>query len=67
MKTADSVFRIAVAVTGHCVFCIITVVTEWLGSQVVSVLDLGQKGCQVRVLGKLFTPNMPLFTKQRNW
>ena len=44
MKTADSVFRIAVAVTGHCVFCIITVVTEWLGSQVVSVLDLGAEG-----------------------
>ena len=23
--------------------------------------------CQVTVLGKLFTPIVPLFTKQRNW
>jgi len=48
----------------------------WLDSQVVSVLDLGAEGpgfksqprrCQVTVLGKLFTPIAPLFTKQRNW
>ena len=31
----------------------------WLGGRVVSVL--------VTVLGKLFTPIVPLFTKQRNW
>ena len=48
----------------------------WLGSRVVSVLDLGAEGpgfesqpqrCRVTVLGKLFTPVMPLFIKQRNW
>jgi len=47
----------------------------WLGSQVVSVLDLGAVGpgfksqprhCRVTVLCKLFTPIMPLFTKQRH-
>jgi len=41
----------------------------WLGSQVVSELDPGAKGpgfksqpqsCQVTVLGKLFTPTVPL-------
>ena len=49
---------------------------EWLGSQVVSVLDSGAEGpgfksqprrCRVTVLGKLFTPIVPLFTKQQNW
>jgi len=48
----------------------------WLGSRVVSVLDSGAEGpgfksqprhCQVTVLCKLFTPIVPLFTKQRNW
>jgi len=48
----------------------------WLGSRVVSVLDLGAEGpgfksqprrCRVTVLGKLFTPIVHLFTKQRNW
>ena len=47
----------------------------WLGSRVVSVLDSGAEGpgfksrsrrCRVTVLGKLFTPVVPLFTKQRN-
>jgi len=52
-------------------------VTEgWLGSRVVSVLDSGAEGpgfksqppcCRVTVLGKLFTPIVPLFTKQQNW
>ena len=50
--------------------------SEWLGSRVVSVLDSGAVGpgfksqprrCRVTVLGKLFTPIVPLFTKQRNW
>ena len=45
----------------------------WLGSRVVSVLHSGAVGpgfksqprrCQVTVLGKLFTPIVPLFTKQ---
>ena len=48
----------------------------WLGSRVVSVLDSGAEGpgfklqwrrCRVKVLGKLFTPIVPLFTKQQNW
>jgi len=49
---------------------------ERVGSRVVSVLDTGSEGpgfksqprrCRVTVLGKLFTPIVPLFTKQRNW
>ena len=50
---------------------------EWLGSRVVSVLDWGAvagpgfksqpRRCRVTVSGKLFTPIVPLFTKQRNW
>ena len=48
----------------------------WLSSRVVSVLDSGAEGtgfksqsrrCRVTVLGKLFTPIVPLFTKQQNW
>jgi len=51
-------------------------VLGWLGSRVVSVLDSGAEGpgfksqqrhCPVTVLGKLFTPIVPLFTKQQNW
>ena len=47
-----------------------------LGSRVVSVLDAGaerpgfksqSRRCRVTVVGKLFTPIVPLFTKQRNW
>ena len=54
----------------------ITVLNWWLGSRVVSVLDSGAEGpgfksqsrrCRVTVLGKLFTPIVPLFTKQQNW
>jgi len=48
----------------------------WLGSRAVSVLDSGAEGpgfksrprrCRVTVLGKLFTPIVPLFTKPRTW
>ena len=48
----------------------------WLGSREVSVLDSGAEGpwfksqsrrCRVTVLGKLFAPIVPLFTKQQNW
>jgi len=48
----------------------------WLGRRVVSVLDSGAEGpefksqprrCRVTVLGKLFAPIVPLFTKQQNW
>jgi len=51
-------------------------VAWWLGSRVVSVLDSDAEGpgfksqsrrCRVTVLGKLFTPIVPLFTKQQNW
>ena len=51
-------------------------VAGWLGSRVVSLLDSGAEGpafqsqplrCRVTVLGKLFTPIVPLFTKQQNW
>ena len=47
-----------------------------VGCRVVSVLDSGAEGpgfksqprrCRVTFLGKLFTPIVPLFTKQRNW
>ena len=47
-----------------------------LGSRVVSVLDSGAewpgfksqpRRCRITVLGKLFTPVVPLFTKQQNW
>ena len=46
------------------------------GSFFVSVLDSGaeepgfksqSRHCRVTVLGKLFTPIVPLFTKQQNW
>jgi len=46
----------------------------WLGNRVVSVLDAGAEGpgfksqsrrCRVAVSGKLFTPIVPLFTKQQ--
>ena len=51
-------------------------VARWLGGRVVSVLDSGAEGpglksqsrrCPVTVLGKLFTPVVPLLTKQRYW
>jgi len=47
-----------------------------IGSRVVSLLDSGAEGpgfksqprrCRVTVLGKLFTPIVPLLTKQQNW
>jgi len=50
--------------------------TDITYSRVGSVLDSGAVGpgfksqsrrCRVTVLGKLFTPTVPLFTKQRNW
>ena len=49
--------------------------TGWLDGRKVSVLDLGAEGpgfksqprrCRVTVLGKLFTPIVPLL-KQRYW
>jgi len=55
--------------------CIYFSSSGWLGSRVVSVLDSGaevagfksqSRRCWVTVLGKLFTPVVPLFTKQQN-
>ena len=52
------------------------IVKLFSGSRMVSVLDSGAEGpwfksqprhCRVTVLGKLFTPIVPLFTKQQNW
>jgi len=52
------------------------ITSGWLGSRVVSMLDSSAEGprfksqsrrCRVTALGKLFTPIVPLFTKQRNW
>ena len=50
----------------YILYCIIRSVVD---SRVVSVLDSGAEGnsCRVTALGKLFTPIVPLFTKQRNW
>ena len=57
-------------------YSVLHLVLRWLGSRVVSVLDSGAEGpgfksqqrrCRVTVLAKLFTPIVPLFTKQRNW
>jgi len=57
-------------------YCLFYRDAVWLGSRVVSVLDSGAVGpgfksqprCRrVTVLGKLFTPIAPLFTKQQKW
>ena len=59
---------------GCCCCCCCYFTCGWLGSRVVSVLDSGAEGpgfksqprcCPVTVLGKLFTPILPLFTKQQ--
>ena len=58
------------------IIALLLLLLEWLRSRVVSVLDSGAEGpgfksqprrCRVTVLGKLFTPVVPLSTKQRNW
>jgi len=62
----------------YCYYCIpvLSCLERLLGSRVVCVLDSGTEGpwfrsqprrCRVAVLGKLSTPIVPLFTKQRNW
>ena len=40
---------------------------EWLACWTQAQKGLGSNRCRVTVLGKLFTPILPLFTKQRNW
>jgi len=61
---------------GMCHLCARPADNTWLGSRVVIVLYSGAEGpgfksqprrCRVTVLGKLLTPVMPVFTKQRNW
>jgi len=56
--------------------CVCNARKGWLGSRVVGMLNSGAEGpgfilqprrCRVTVLGKLFTPVVPLFTKQQNW
>jgi len=68
--------NIDVTMTEVNVFLYLAVFLEWLGSRVVSVLDSGAEGprfkshsrrCRLTVLGKKFTPIVPLFTKQQNW
>jgi len=39
----------------------------WTPAQYRPVFKSQSLRCRVTVLGKLFTPIMPLFTKQRNW
>ena len=41
-------------------------VAEWLGAEGPGFKSQLRR-CRVTVLGKLFTPIVPLFTKQRNW
>ena len=41
-------------------------VAEWLACWTQAQKGLGSNRCRVTVLGKLFTPIVPLFTKQRN-
>ena len=63
-------------VSYHMILSTSNFMAGWLGSRVVRVLDSGTEGpgfklqlrrCRVTVLGKLFTPIMPPFTKQQNW
>ena len=70
-----TVVCMCISVCEH-LFCIHLTCVWWLGSRVVSMLNSGAIGpgfksqprCYwVTVLGKLFTPIVPLFTKQWNW
>jgi len=40
---------------------------EWLACWTQAQKGPGSNRCRVTVLGKLFTPIVPLFTKQQNW
>ena len=42
-------------------------VAEWLACWTQAQKGLGSNRIRDAVLGKLFTPIVPLFTKQRNW
>ena len=41
-------------------------VAEWSGAEEPGFKSQPRR-CRVTVLGKLFTPIVPLFTKQQNW
>ena len=70
------VLVIIVSICTLSVLAISRYIHGWRDSRVVSVLDSGAEGpgfklqsrrCRATVLGKLFTPIVPLFTKQQNW
>ena len=42
-------------------------VVEWLACRTQAWMGLGSNRSRDAVLGKLFTPIVPLFTKQQNW
>jgi len=42
-------------------------VAEWLACWTQAQKDPGSNRSRDAVLGKLFTPTVPLFTKQQNW
>jgi len=65
---------ISVAASNRLEYIVTMQSVGWLSSRVVSVLDSAAEGpgyksqsrrCWVTVLGKLFTPIVPLFTKQQ--
>ena len=69
LKSMQSAMSVCTSVCFHCR-------NGWLGSRLVSVLDSGAerpgfksqpRRCRVTDLGRLFTPIVPLFTKQQNW
>jgi len=73
---ARSIFTAVPPLAGRFVRFLLFCRLRLFGSRVVSVLDSGAEGpgfksqsrrCRVTVLGKLFTPVVPLFTKQQNW
>jgi len=54
-----------------CIYVHCSLVAEWLACRQSGAEGPGFKSqpwrCRVTVLGKLFTPVVPFFTKQRNW
>ena len=51
-------------------FFLAATVVSWIGGDFVDRKEAAKnifRHCRVTVLGKLFTPIVPLFTKQRNW
>jgi len=74
--TARSMYMPGWKIVNNKIFCLYIFLLYRLGNRVVSVLDSRaggpgfksqQQRCRVTILGKLFTPIVPLFTKQQNW